>query len=277
VRVSTSGPLARVSLYVWASCTCECPRLTATLQPPCAIQARQSSAVSCCRFDFDKRHVLYDTTVPILMILGDYEISGRILLLPISGKGAINITLSKYAKTLLPLQPRERVWDSRTIVVAYCWPSSSILILRRMASFGMLHRVALVRTDVSDKLSASFIRVTRIGELGTTLAVTNNRRTLRRNTHFAPSVFLRSVRRLLVTANVVSSSPILVTLMMGALSSPKLRFLQEPHGVTSQKTTFFIVTAVRTSNLTLLTLHSHILPNFAQNDSTRLSSGLSLL
>jgi hypothetical protein len=31
----------------------------------------------------------------------------------------------------------------------------------------MLHRVALVRTDVSDELSASIIRVTRIGELGT--------------------------------------------------------------------------------------------------------------
>jgi hypothetical protein len=34
--------------------------------------------------------------------------------------------------------------------------------------------MALVRTDVSGKLSASFIRVT-IGELGTTLAVTNRR------------------------------------------------------------------------------------------------------
>jgi hypothetical protein len=41
----------------------------------------------------------------------------------------------------------------------------------------MLRRVALVRTDVSEELSASFIRVTRIGELGTTLAVTSNRRT----------------------------------------------------------------------------------------------------
>jgi predicted transcriptional regulator len=29
----------------------------------------------------------------------------------------------------------------------------------------MLRRVALVRTDVSEELSASFIRVTRIGEL----------------------------------------------------------------------------------------------------------------
>jgi hypothetical protein len=44
-----------------------------------------------------------------------------------------------------------------------------------MLSSGMLRRVALVRTDVSEELSASFIRVTRIGELGTTLAVTSNR------------------------------------------------------------------------------------------------------
>jgi hypothetical protein len=39
----------------------------------------------------------------------------------------------------------------------------------------MLHRVALVRIDVSEELSASFISVTRIGDLGTTLAVTSNR------------------------------------------------------------------------------------------------------
>jgi hypothetical protein len=51
----------------------------------------------------------------------------------------------------------------------------------RMASSGMLRRVALVRTDVSEELSASIIRVTRIGVLGTTLAVTSNRRTLRIN------------------------------------------------------------------------------------------------
>jgi hypothetical protein len=37
----------------------------------------------------------------------------------------------------------------------------------------MLRRVALVRTDISEELSASFIKVTRIGELGTTLVVTN--------------------------------------------------------------------------------------------------------
>jgi hypothetical protein len=62
--------------------------------------------------------------------------------------------------------------------------------------------VALARTDVSEEPGASFIRVTKIGELGTTQAATSN--------------------------------------------------LQEPHGVTTQKTPFFIVTAVKTSNLTLI-------------------------
>jgi hypothetical protein len=53
-----------------------------------------------------------------------------------------------------------------------------------MPSSGMLRRSALVRTDVSEEYSAFIIRVTRISELGTTLAVTSNRRTLRRNMYF---------------------------------------------------------------------------------------------
>jgi hypothetical protein len=73
--------------------------------------------------------------------------------------------------------------------------------LLRVVSSGMLRRVTLVRTNVSEELSASFIRVTRIGELRTTLVVTSNRRTLRRYTK-------------------------------------------------TQKTPFFIVTAVKTSDLT---------------------------
>jgi hypothetical protein len=44
-----------------------------------------------------------------------------------------------------------------------------------VASSGMLRRVALVRTEVSEELSACFIMVTRIVELGTTLDVTTNR------------------------------------------------------------------------------------------------------
>jgi hypothetical protein len=43
-----------------------------------------------------------------------------------------------------------------------------------MAYSGMLRRVALVRTDVSVELSYSIIKVTRIGELGTTIAITTN-------------------------------------------------------------------------------------------------------
>jgi hypothetical protein len=65
----------------------------------------------------------------------------------------------------------------------------------------MLCRVTLVRTDVSEERSA-FIRLTRIGELGSTSIVTSHRRALRRN-----------------TTRVVRSSPILVTLMMEALRS----------------------------------------------------------
>jgi hypothetical protein len=66
-----------------------------------------------------------------------------------------------------------------------------------MASSGMLRRVALVRTEVSEELSTSFIRVTRIGEQGTKLAVTS----------------------------IVPSSPIFVTLMKEALSSSETSVL----------------------------------------------------
>jgi hypothetical protein len=47
-----------------------------------------------------------------------------------------------------------------------------------MPSSGMLCHVALVRINVSEEPSASIIRVTRIGELGTTLGVNNNQCTL---------------------------------------------------------------------------------------------------
>jgi hypothetical protein len=77
--------------------------------------------------------------------------------------------------------------------------------------------VDLARTDVSEEPSASIVRVTRIGEVGTTPAVTSNR-----PTHF---LYLRSVRRLLVTAGVVPSSPILVTLMKEVLSSSETSVL----------------------------------------------------
>jgi hypothetical protein len=60
-----------------------------------------------------------------------------------------------------------------------------------MASSGMLRCVALVRTDFLEELSVSFIRVTRIGELGTML-VTDAR---------CKEIFLPSVRQLLHTVH----------------------------------------------------------------------------
>jgi hypothetical protein len=84
------------------------------------------------------------------------------------------------------------------------------VVLRRTASSGMLHRVALVRTDF---------------------------------------VVLHSMCWLPVMASVVPSSLILVNLMKETPSSSKTAVLKEPCGVTSQNTPFFIVTAVKTSNL----------------------------
>jgi hypothetical protein len=49
----------------------------------------------------------------------------------------------------------------------------------------------------------------------------------------------RSVRGLLVTANVISSSPILLILMMEALRFPEASLPRKPYGVRSQKTASF--------------------------------------
>jgi hypothetical protein len=65
----------------------------------------------------------------------------------------------------------------------------------------MLRRVALVRTDVSEELSASFFKMTRIGHQS-------------------------DKSRLLVTADVVPSSPTLVTLMRDVLGSSETSVLR---------------------------------------------------
>jgi hypothetical protein len=77
----------------------------------------------------------------------------------------------------------------------------------------MLRHVGLVRTDVSEELNAIMIRLRRLCVLETTLTVTSNRRTLRAS---------------VASYGYVSSSPILVTLMMEALSSSEASVLTSP-------------------------------------------------
>jgi hypothetical protein len=67
----------------------------------------------------------------------------------------------------------------------------------------MLRRVALVRTDASEKRIAFIIRVTRFVDL----------------------LFLRSVLRLAVIVNIVTSSPILVILIMETILFSKTSVL----------------------------------------------------
>jgi hypothetical protein len=62
--------------------------------------------------------------------------------------------------------------------------------------------------------------------------------------------FLLSVLQLLVTVSIVPSSLSLITLMIEELRSSETSVRRRSHGVTSKKTAFFIVAAVKTPNLT---------------------------
>jgi hypothetical protein len=101
----------------------------------------------------------------------------------------------------------------------------------------MLRRAALVRTGFSQERSASIIRVPRIGELGSTLAVISNVRTHRSNTVY-----------------VVPSSRILVILMMEAVCSSETSVLTSVTGITFQKTALFKL------NITFFIINKNIIP-----------------
>jgi hypothetical protein len=102
---------------------------------------------------------------------------------------------------------------------SYCFSINTVLLQIRINTYkyvsvknavsGMMRRVALVRTDFSEKCSASINKVI-----------------------FDELVFPRNVLRLLVIANVVPSSPTLVILMMEALRSSEMSVLKRatrPH------------------------------------------------
>jgi hypothetical protein len=91
-----------------------------------------------------------------------------------------------------------------------------------MSSSRTWRQVAFVRTDVSEERIAYIIRVTRISELKT-LAETSN----------WDEILISLARRFFPPWWRRRHVP------------PKRRLLQEPYGVTSQKTAFFILTAVK--------------------------------
>jgi hypothetical protein len=84
------------------------------------------------------------------------------------------VTISRRHRLSLPSATAD-VYTSRSVLTYMRDLRFSRRWLWRMVSSGMLHRVAVLRTDVSEELSGSFVRATRIGELGTTLAVTSDR------------------------------------------------------------------------------------------------------
>jgi hypothetical protein len=89
-----------------------------------------------------------------------------------------------------------------------------------MPATGLLCHVALVRTDVMGERSTSIIKATIISELGTVLAVT--------------------------------SSLIHITLMLEAIRSSEMSDRTRATQCNNPEMGFFVVTAVKTSNLTQL-------------------------
>jgi hypothetical protein len=95
--------------------------------------------------------------------------------------------------------------------------------------------------------------VIRIGEIETTLALTSNRNTLRKNT-YSYIVYLSSVLWLLVNINVVSSWPILLTVMMEAIRSSETSVLTRATRRNVPEDGIFHVHFVKTLDLTKLHL-----------------------
>jgi hypothetical protein len=84
--------------------------------------------------------------------------------------------------------------------------------------------VALVGYDVSGEPKTSIIRGTRIGELGTTLAITSNRRTLLRNTisHRVSVAHIYVYRNTRIGTHFSDSFPMQKGLKQGDALSPLL-------------------------------------------------------
>jgi hypothetical protein len=75
------------------------------------------------------------------------------------------LLIQELCTSLLLWHPRRILW--RILSICYTRDLINNALILRMASSGMLRRVALVINDILEELSASIIRLPRIGELGT--------------------------------------------------------------------------------------------------------------
>jgi hypothetical protein len=132
----------------------------------------------------------------------------------------------------------KRYWSTETLIVSlrFSWQW-----LWRKPSSEMLRRVALVRTDVSEEFCVSIIRVC-----------------------------LRSVRLLLIRLTLFLVHRFLSPWWWMRYVPPKSLFLQEQHGVTSQRTSFFnwdivcmseVLTAVTMKNAVFWDIKTHFIPH----------------
>jgi hypothetical protein len=98
------------------------------------------------------------------------------------GSGYEECRLLGYKNTVRTSQETHYVsaTEPRQLMLCKIWGFSRRW-LWRMSSSGILHLVTLVRTEVLEERIASIIKVTKIGEVGTTLRISNNRCNLGRH------------------------------------------------------------------------------------------------
>jgi hypothetical protein len=129
----------------------------------------------------------------------------------------------------------------RLLVTASVVPSSSILVTLMKEALSSSETSVITRATLSNIPEDVILHCHR----------RENLKSYIKHSRFpVDTVYPRRVLRLLVTANVVPSSTIFVTLMMEVIHSSETSVLRRPRRATSHKTAFFIVTAVKSSNST---------------------------
>jgi hypothetical protein len=61
--------------------------------------------VSVRRFDLDKKHITVEVVVPAAHFTGKYEVKGKLLSLPLVGKGTFDATFCECTQLLLTASP----------------------------------------------------------------------------------------------------------------------------------------------------------------------------